>query len=127
MAWDEEQEARLPDLRRRRRPTAADAEVVDADEVRRREPHLGPGARSGLLVPGEWAIDPWSVTLALATEAVRPGPTCAWPPRSGGSTVADNGHEIRVPGGVVRARWLVNAAGLGPTRSTGCSTGTTSW
>ena len=81
--------------------------------MRRREPHLGPGARSGLLVPGEWAVDPWSVTLALAIEAVRAGAVLRLATPVLGVDTGDSGHEIRVPGEVVRARWLVNAAGLG--------------
>jgi glycerol-3-phosphate dehydrogenase len=114
VAWDEEQEARLPDLLATAAANGcADVALVDAGEVRRREPHLGPGARSGLLVPGEWAVDPWSVTLALATEAVRAGAVLSLATPVLGVDTGDDGHEIRVPGGVVRARWLVNAAGLG--------------
>ena len=114
VAWDEEQEARLPDLVVKAAANGCtDTEPVDAGEVRRREPHLGPGARSGLLVPGEWAVDPWSVTLAFATEAVRAGAVLRLATPVLGVGTGDAGHEIQVPDGVVRARWLVNAAGLG--------------
>ena len=74
VAWDDEQEARLPSLLAKAVTNgSADASLVGADEVRDLEPHLGPDARSGLSIPGEWAIDPWSVTLAFATEAAAAG------------------------------------------------------
>ena len=114
VAWDDEQEEALPGLLARAEATGyPDAQPVDASEVRAREPHLGPGARSGLSVPGEWIIDPWSVTLAFATEAVRAGAVLRLGAPVTGVDPGDEGHEIRVGSDQVRARWLVNAAGLG--------------
>ena len=114
VAWDDEQEAALPGLADKAAANGYDgAEPVDADEVRRREPHLGRGARGGLLVPGEWAIDPWSVSLAFATEAVAAGARVRLATPVTGVGHGDAGLELRVPDGTVRARWLVNAAGLG--------------
>jgi glycerol-3-phosphate dehydrogenase len=114
VAWDDEQEAALPGLAAKAAANGyAAAEPVDAAEVRRREPRLGRGARSGLVVPDEWAVDPWSVTLAFATEAVAAGATLALSTPVVGVDRCDGGLEVRVPGGTVRARWLVNAAGLG--------------
>lgn len=114
VAWDDEQEAALPGLVAKAAANGyGEAALVDAAEVRRREPHLGPGARSGLLVPGEWAIDPWSVSLAFATEAVAAGAEVRLAAPVIGVESGDGGVELRVPGGAVRARWLVNAAGLG--------------
>ncbi len=57
----------------RRRPSATATtrcEIVDADEVYRRVPDLGPGALAGLTVPGESIICTWTTNLALATDAV---------------------------------------------------------
>ena len=53
------------------------AEIVDVAGVYDLEPHLGPGATGGMIVPDEWIIDPWSTPLAFAYEAVgerRDGP-----------------------------------------------------
>ncbi len=97
---------------------------MDASEVREREPHLGPGARSGLLVPDEWAIDPWSVSLAFATEAVAAGAGLRLSTPVTGVAPGAEVHELLVPRGHVRARWLVNAAGLGADlvdRMVGCA------
>jgi glycerol-3-phosphate dehydrogenase len=92
------------------------AVLVDRGAVRAREPNLGPGARSGMLVPGEWAVDPWSVTLAFATEAVIAGAVLRLSSPVTGVTSGGEVHELRVPGATVRARWLVNAAGLAADR-----------
>jgi len=114
VAWDDEQEAALPALLAKAIANGCDdASLVGADEVRSRERHLGPGARSGLAVPGEWAIDPWSVTLAFATEAVGAGVLLRLGAPVTGVDVGAEGHQVQVPTGSVRARWLVNAAGLG--------------
>jgi glycerol-3-phosphate dehydrogenase len=114
VAWDDEQEARLPSLLDKAVANGSiEAALVGADEVRAREPHLGPAARSGLSIPGEWAIDPWSVTLAFATEAVAAGADLRLGAPVVGIDVGVEGHEIRLGSGGVRARWLVNAAGLG--------------
>jgi glycerol-3-phosphate dehydrogenase len=81
---------------------------------------------AGLLVPDEHIIDPWSTTLAFAVEAVgngvelrRSSPLLAVEP-------AGQGHVLRVPGGELRARFLVNAAGLGADSCTGRSATTRS-
>jgi glycerol-3-phosphate dehydrogenase len=114
VAWDDEQEAALPGLLAKAEANGYhDGTLIEAAEIRAREPNLGQGARSGLLIPGEWTIDPWSVTLALATEAVAAGVELRLGEPVEGVTPVGAGLEIRVPGGVVRAHWLVNAAGLG--------------
>jgi len=117
VAWDDEQEAALPGLLAKAEANGyAAATLVDATEVRAREPHLGPGARAGLSVPDESVVDPWSVTLALATEAVGGGARLLLSAPVTSMVTATEGHELSVPGGVVRSRWLVNAAGLGADR-----------
>jgi glycerol-3-phosphate dehydrogenase len=117
VAWDDEQEATLPSLVDKAAANGcADVVLVGAEEVRAREPHLGPAARSGVSVPREWVIDPWSVTLAFATEAVGIGTVLRLGTPVVGLDVGDEGLEVRTPDDVVRARWLVNAAGLGADR-----------
>ena len=120
VAWDEEQEARLPSLLDKAVTNGStDASLIGTDEVRVLEPHLGPEARSGLSIPGEWAIDPWSVTLAFATEAVAAGADLRLGSPVVGVDLGVEGHEIRLATGTVRSRWLVNAAGLGADRIDG--------
>ncbi|WP_336320301.1 FAD-dependent oxidoreductase [Streptomyces lavendofoliae] len=110
VAWDEEQLAALPGLARKARENGyRDARPIGAAELRAREPHLGPGALGALDVPGEGVICPWTTVLAYATQAVRAGVDLLL-----GCEVRDvrPGHELVTTRGVLRARYLVNAAGL---------------
>jgi glycerol-3-phosphate dehydrogenase len=114
VAWDREQLAALPGIRERAAANGyPEVRPLPVEELYRREPRLGPGARGALEVPGEGIICPWTTPLAFATEAVAGGvelrlgsPVTAVRPAPGG------GHELATPAGPVRARWLVNAAGL---------------
>jgi glycerol-3-phosphate dehydrogenase len=117
VAWDDEQEAMLPSLLAKARANGARGVCqLDAAEVRAREPRLGSGAQAGLEVPDESIIDPWSVTLAFATEAIGAGAVLRLGLPVTGVEVVAEGHEIQLPNGVVRARWMVNAAGLAADR-----------
>lgn len=89
---------------------------VSVSEVYRREPNLGPGVVGGLWIPDEWVIDPWSVPLAYATEAVRAGVDLLLRTRVTGVSALPGGEgfELAVGPGAdpVRCRFAVNAAGL---------------
>ncbi|MBM7171154.1 FAD-dependent oxidoreductase [Streptomyces sp. G44] len=113
VAWDEQQHAALPGLLDKAARNGHDAaRIIGPEEARAREPHLGPGARGALDVPGESIICPWTTTLAYATQAVRAGVdlhlNCAVTHVRQG----EGRHELTTERGVVRTRYLVNAAGL---------------
>lgn len=73
-AWTPEQLDALPGIRQRAEKNGYDrCRFVDADEVRRLEPHLGPGVLGALAVPDEAIVDPWTPPIAFASEAVRNG------------------------------------------------------
>ncbi|WP_405620990.1 NAD(P)/FAD-dependent oxidoreductase [Streptomyces sp. NBC_01508] len=115
VAWDDEQLATLPALARKAaRNGYRRTRTVCADELRRREPHLGPGAVAALEVPDESVICPWTTTLAYATQAVRNGVdlhlNC--PVRDVTGCSPDAPHLLTTGRGPLRTRWLVNAAGL---------------
>jgi glycerol-3-phosphate dehydrogenase len=114
VAWTDEQLAALPGLRDKAgRNGYQRCEIVGVDEIYGRVPALGPGALGGLTVPDESIICPWTTTLAFATEALARGAELrlGWPVETiaveAGSTVLGG------PAGELRARWVVNAAGLG--------------
>ncbi|MFF7200239.1 FAD-dependent oxidoreductase [Streptomyces sp. NPDC008141] len=112
VAWDRAQLDALPALAAKaERNGYHDARLIDADEVRRREPHLGPGALGALDVPGESIICPWTTTLAYATQAVRGGVDLHLNCRVQSITGATH-HELSTSRGLLRTRFLVNAAGL---------------
>lgn len=115
VAWDEEQLAALPGLARKAaRNGYRRTRTVGADELRRREPHLGPGALGALEVPDESIICPWTTTLAYATQAVRSGVDLHLNCRVREVTegAPDAPRLLTTARGPLRTRWLVNAAGL---------------
>ncbi|MGW1001928.1 FAD-dependent oxidoreductase [Streptomyces sp. NPDC002520] len=113
VAWDEEQLAALPRLAAKaERNDYPDARLLDAGELYAREPHLGPGALGALHVPGESVICPWTTTLAYATQAVRTGVHLHLNTRVEQASRSPEGHVLATSRGTLRARHLVNAAGL---------------
>ena len=116
VAWTEEQAARLDAIAAKSRANGyTRIRSVPKSEVYQREPHLGPGAAGALWVPDEWVIDPWSVPLAYATEAVRAGVELRLGTRVTGVSALPDGFELTTasPGAApVRCRFAVNAAGL---------------
>lgn len=114
VAWDDEQLAALPGLKEKaERNGYTESEIVGPDEVYRQVPALGPGALGGLTVPGESIICTWTTTLALATDAVRRGARLLRGHRVESITPGADETVLHTSGGDVRARWVVNAAGLG--------------
>jgi glycerol-3-phosphate dehydrogenase len=114
VAWTPEQAAALPGIADRARCNGYRAvRELSAAQVYEREPALGPGALAGLSIPDESVIDPWSVSLAFATEAVRAGVSLLLGTRVTGVAASGEGYELATTRGPVRCGWAVNAAGLG--------------
>ena len=114
VAWDDEQAASLPNLAAKARLNGYKrAEVIDADAAYALEPHLGPGATGGMMVPDEHIIDPWSTPLAFAYEAAANGADIL---TNHAVVTCDVGSEVTTVttarGDRIRARFVVNAAGL---------------
>jgi glycerol-3-phosphate dehydrogenase len=113
VAWTPEQREALAVIR----ATAAEngyeeTRGIELEELYVREPSLGPGAEGAVEIPGEGILCPFTTTLAFATEAVRAGCELVLNAAVTGVRVRDGGHEIDTARGRVRARFLVNAAGL---------------
>src|SRR5207247_4268182 len=81
-------------------------------ELRRREPHLGPGALGALEVPDEHIVCPFTPPLAYATQAVLAGADLRRSERVTGLERFDDGWRLRTSQGELSARWVINAAGL---------------
>ncbi len=114
VAWDAEQLERLPAIEANALAVGYEhLTSLRPDEVYALEPHLGPGVCGGLLVPDEGLLDPWSITLGLATEAVQGGARL----HLGSPVVAieseEDAHHVVTGTSRLRTRWVVDAAGLG--------------
>lgn len=114
VAWSEEQLAEFPAIVERSRANGYHAiRELELDELRRREPHLGDGARGALEVPDEGIVCPFTTPLAFATEAVLAGvrllrgaPLSAAERRPGG------GFRLTLGEHVLNTAMVINAAGL---------------
>jgi glycerol-3-phosphate dehydrogenase len=113
VAWTAEQRAELPAIEdKARRNGVSDVRPIGAGELYRREPHLGPGALGALVIPGESIICPWTTPLAYATQALAAGARLRLRSRVTGIRAGATEHQVVTGTGVVRCRWVVNAAGL---------------
>jgi glycerol-3-phosphate dehydrogenase len=117
VAWTPEQAGSLDAIAAKSRANGYPRiRSVPASGVYQREPNLGPGAAGGLEVPDEWVIDPWSVPLAYATEAVRAGVSLRLGTRVTAVAVLPGGDGFELTAGPgperFRCRFAVNAAGL---------------
>ena len=113
IAWSDDELAALPAIQTKAGLNGyRDAHAIGTDELRAREPHVGPGALGALEIPGESIVCPWTTTLAYATEAVLRGVDLHLDTRVDEIADANDLHLLRTSRGDLTARWLVNAAGL---------------
>ncbi len=113
VAWTEQQLARLPELQARAHQNGvAQARAVGRRELRDHEPGLDRAALGALLVPGEFAIDPWSAPLAYALQALANGALVERDCEVTGGDLRDGVWRLRTGRGELRARAVFNAAGL---------------
>jgi glycerol-3-phosphate dehydrogenase len=110
IAWNQDQLEKLPDLLKQAHDNGEfDVRIVSADEIYQREPHIHKGALGGLYVPGEGILCTFSVPLAFAYQAVLNGVELF---------LSHPVHKIQQDGDIwvldneIRARYIVNAAGL---------------
>jgi glycerol-3-phosphate dehydrogenase len=113
VAWSAEQLAEFPGILERAHANGyADIRNVEVEELYRREPHLGAGAHGALEIPDEGIVCPFTTPLAYATEAVLGGCDLRLNTRVTGVRRDDSGFLLQTTTGELRARFLVNAAGL---------------
>ena len=114
VAWTEEQKHILPSLQERAfKNGVTDVRILSPEEVYQLEPRLHPGAWGGLFVPGESILCPFTLSIAFATQAVINGVDLRLNfPVTKVQAAVDGTHVVGGPNGQVRARYLVNAAGL---------------
>jgi glycerol-3-phosphate dehydrogenase len=113
VAWNTEQLAELPGIVERSHANGyTEIRNVDVHELYRREPHLGAGAHGALEIPDEGIVCPFTTPLAYATEAVLGGCDLRLNTRVTGARRDEAGFLLQTTSGELRARFLVNAAGL---------------
>jgi L-2-hydroxyglutarate oxidase LhgO len=113
IAWTQDQFETLPTLLAKAHKNGdTDVYLISQEEVYQREPHLSEGALGGMFVPGEGILCTFTIPLACATQAVVNGVmlklnfAVSSIKRADDISIISNGSEE------IRAKWVINAAGL---------------
>jgi glycine/D-amino acid oxidase-like deaminating enzyme len=93
------------------RAQGLEVELLNAAEVRRLAPYLGPRVIGGAFCPTEGKANPLKVTPAFATAAARYGARILCHCRVTGLAAAGNSFRVTTSSGAIRARRVVDAAG----------------
>ncbi|MFN0037907.1 MAG: NAD(P)/FAD-dependent oxidoreductase [Burkholderiales bacterium] len=113
VAWTPDELAALPQIVAQAHANGVpDVEPITLTELYRREPRLAAGALGAVIIPGEHVIDPWSAPLSYARQALAHDATILRGARVAGGERQGECWTLDTPGGAIRARVVVNAAGL---------------
>lgn len=114
VAWTNEQQQALPGLLERAHQNGVmDVEILTADQVYALEPHLNQGVLGGVLVSSEGIFCPFTLPIALATQAVINGVALKlnFPVQAISSPEAGI-YQLSSANETIYARYVVNCAGL---------------
>ena len=112
-AWTEAEEVRLADVLRQAHDNGVDdAHPLSRSEILALEPNLDNRVRAAVAIPQEQVIDPWSAPLAYLLQAIRHGARAVFDAEVTGGEFDGVGWRLDTKRGQVRARHVVNCAGL---------------
>jgi glycerol-3-phosphate dehydrogenase len=112
-AWTEAEEERLATvLGQVHENGVEDAHLLSRLEVLALEPELAPGICAAIAVPREYIIDPWSAPLAYLLQAIGNGAQAVFDAEVTGGAFDGADWLLETSRGQVRARSVVNCAGL---------------
>lgn len=113
VAWSEAERALLADIHTKAHDNGVDdVRLIDGDEIRAMEPGLGTGALGAVYVPREHLIDPWSAPLAYIRQALANGALVLRNAEVTEGQFDGSTWQLTTGAGPVRARYVVNCAGL---------------
>ncbi|MGB5705763.1 MAG: NAD(P)/FAD-dependent oxidoreductase [Arenicellales bacterium] len=113
LAWNTEEAALLEGVLNKARINGVDnAELLGSDSVLAREPGVSPSVEAGILIPGEYIIDPWTTPFAYILQAVDNGAQLIR-----NCEVLDGGFDgnrwrLHTQMGEICGKTIVNCAGL---------------
>ena len=113
VAWTEAQEAALPEiLRAAYRNGVTDARLLTPADIHAQEPQLSPQARTAVLVPGEYVIDPWSPFHGYAQQILAAGGSIHRQAEVIGGQFDGLHWQVETKTGAFISTSVVNCAGL---------------
>ena len=90
--------------------------LLDREQTLAMEPNLSPDLRGALFAPSAGIVNPWELCLALAETAVRNGAELRLSAPVTAIRRTEGGFCISTPQGELRARYVVNCAGVSSDR-----------
>lgn len=112
-AWTEEEEARFQDILKKGSDNGVnDLKLLTNSEALRLEPNLSKDIRAAIEIPREFVIDPWSAPLAYLMQALENGGEAFFNAGVTGGEFDGSKWSLQTPRGIVRARYVINSAGL---------------
>ncbi len=113
LAWNDEQLASLPALVEKAHQNGVlDVELRSREALLEAEPALSPNLKGGFVVPGEYVIDPWATAHAYILQAIANGAVLRRNAEVLGGVFEDGIWDLEVTSGAVRAKQVINCAGL---------------
>ena len=112
-AWTKDEEERLATVLKKGLENGVDdLRLLSRAEIHKIEPHLDRSVRAAISVPREYVIDPWSAPLAYLLQAIENDGRALFNAEVTGGDFDGNHWLLQTGRGRVRARYVVNCAGL---------------
>ena len=113
VAWTKDQLASLSGIVEQAHQNGiTDAALISAADVYSREPALGKGVQGAVWVPNEYVIDPWSAPYAYLLQAIHNGADVRFGVDVQNGTFDGQQWTLRDPHSDIRAKLVINCAGL---------------
>jgi glycerol-3-phosphate dehydrogenase len=113
VAWTSDELAKLESIRAQAHENEiTDVQIISAQTLREREPHLNENALGAVVVPGESIIDPWSTPYVYLSQALENGAQVFLSCEVSGGEFDSQKWQLKTSSGVVQARTIINCAGL---------------
>lgn len=112
-AWTEEEESRFAGIIQKGSDNGVpDLRLLTRSEALSLEPNLSEDIRAAIAIPREYVIDPWSAPLAYLMQALENGGQALFNAGVKSGEFSGSSWLLNTERGSVKARYVVNSAGL---------------
>ena len=113
VAWNQDELVELKNIQERAIENGyLKSRLLSSQTIQELEPNLVSGVLGGLEIPDEFIIDPWSVSIAFATQAQRAGADFKFDSEVLTIAQVPQGFSIQTKNETIQCAFIINAAGL---------------
>lgn len=113
VAWDEDEVEKLVHILKQAHENGiANAELIDGEQLAKREPNLSNTGRAAISIPDESIIDPWSAPYAYLKHAICNGTQIYLSCEVTNGSFDGSEWLLQTSKGALRSRFVINCAGL---------------